>query len=183
MIHARHTGLNVYSLADSLKFYVDTLGMTINETRTEQGEYIDKLTGIEGTLQHWAKVRTDDGYLLELVQWVRPEVWIPERPILSVAYSDPRINHLCFQVDTVEDVRLLLLNEHYTCREIQTDPPGKVKNFAAYDPDGNIVEFVEVLKTTEPNGDITEMTFTFIGNLESFNRDALKRDDGACRAD
>jgi len=36
----------------------------------------------------------------------------------------------------------------FFAREIQTDPPGKVRNFSGYDPDGNIVEFVELLDST-----------------------------------
>jgi len=143
MIRSRHTGINVYSLADSLKFYVDTLGMTLAECRTETGPYIDTLTGIDGTLQHWAKVSTDDGYLLELVQWVRPD---PSCRCTHSGYDTDGINHLCFQVDSVDNVHETLTLGGYEARTIQTDPPGKVKNFSAFDPDGNIVEFVEVLE-------------------------------------
>lgn len=144
MIKSRHTGINVSDLVKSLEFYVDTLEMTVVENRTEQGEYIDRLTGIQGTLQHWVKVSTDDGYLLELVRWLDPGsigAAISDRK----PYDRPGINHLCFQVDSVEGIHSRLTESGYATNPIQTDPPGKVKNFSAYDPDGNIVEFVEVL--------------------------------------
>lgn len=139
MIKSRHTGINVSDLADSLEFYVDILGMVVRECRVETGDYIDMLTGIEGTLQMWAKVSTDDGYLLELVQWIKPTC--NRRPTFEASYDDVRINHICFEVDDVRAVYDRLTEKN----TIQTDPPGKVKNFSAYDPDGNIVEFVEVL--------------------------------------
>ena len=51
MIKSRHTGINVSNLVESLKFYVDLLGMLIVEKRTEEGLYINLLTGIDGVLQ------------------------------------------------------------------------------------------------------------------------------------
>ena len=142
----RHTGFNVRSLAESLKYYHDTLGLEIAEVRTEgPNEYIDKLTCIQGVVQHWAKVRCSDGYLLELVEWVKPDFYVPDT-LVPQSYNDLGINHICFQVDSVDEVHKLLVDADYACRQIQTDPPGRVKNFSGYDPDGNIVEFVEVLE-------------------------------------
>ena len=48
-------------------------------------------------------------------------------------------------MDSVDEVEKALRDGDYACGKIQTDPPGRVKNFSCYDPDGNIVEFVEVL--------------------------------------
>ena len=143
MIESRHTGLNVKSLADSLAFYVDTLGLAISKLYTEpEGEYIDTLTGIEGTIQHWAKVGTDDGYLLELVQWVQPSL----KRGKPVRYNARGVNHICFQVDDVEAYMDRLLDAGYDCQPIQLDPPGNVKNFVTRGPDNEIVELVEVLE-------------------------------------
>ena len=147
MIRSRHTGINVSDLTDSLEFYVHTLGMTVVESRVEEGAYIDTLTGIKGTVQFWVKVSTDDGYVLELVEWEKPvpEEWSPfyedGKPTSCDRYNVYGINHICFEVDDVQAVYDRLTDKN----TIQTDPPGKVKNFSAYDPDGNIVEFVEVL--------------------------------------
>ena len=142
MIRARHTGLNVTSLADSLKFYVETLGLEIDKLYSEPpGPYIDTLTGITGTVQHWAKVRTHGGYLLELVQWVEPKLGDAPPPV----YNGRGVNHLCFQVDNVDGYLARLSDRGYRCRPIQLDPPGKVKNFVTFGPDGEIVELVEVL--------------------------------------
>jgi catechol 2,3-dioxygenase-like lactoylglutathione lyase family enzyme len=51
MIYGRHAGINVLDIEASLHFYEQALLMTVVERRTEQGEYIDKLTMIPGTLQ------------------------------------------------------------------------------------------------------------------------------------
>ena len=143
VIYGRHTGINVRDLGEALRFYVEVCGMRAVDARIEVGDYIDNLTSVKDTLQIWAKVETTDGYQLELVQWIRPlhlATW-PKKE----KYNRPGINHLCFRVS---DAALMYGKlQDAGCRRgvIQTDPPGKVKNFHAYDPDGNIVEFVEVL--------------------------------------
>ena len=135
MIYGRHTGINVRSMGAALVFYVDHLGMKIAEARTEKpGAYIDGLTGIAGTVQHWVKVETTDGYQLELVQWVLPlhlATWPNEEK-----YNRPGINHLCFRVSDAVGLRDRLATFGYRVGKLQLDPPGAVRNFHAHDGDG-----------------------------------------------
>jgi catechol 2,3-dioxygenase-like lactoylglutathione lyase family enzyme len=142
MIYGRHAGINVLDIEASLHFYEQALLMTVVERRTEQGEYIDKLTMIPGTLQHWVKVATDDGWMLELVQWETPKRYEGHQLIM---YDYPGLNHICFRVASVEVFHRALEVSGYKPTDIQTDPPGKVRNFVCRDPDGVICEFVEVL--------------------------------------
>lgn len=143
MIYGRHAGINVLSIEASLHFYVGALLMEISERRTEKGPYIDKLTGIEGTLQHWVKVATNDGWMLELVEWETPKRYEGHKLVM---YDYPGLNHICFRVASVDVFRAALEDSGYKPTEIQTDPPGVVRNFVCRDPDGVICEFVEVLE-------------------------------------
>ena len=52
---------------------------------------------------------------------------------------------MCLQVDDVEAMHRELTAAGVSCHPVQTDPPGKVKNMACYDPDGTIIELVQVL--------------------------------------
>ena len=170
MIYGRHTGINVSSLGKSVVFYCGVLGLHIEELRSEvPGKYIDTLTGIRGTVQHWAKVATDDGYLLELVQWVTDHAdnfWTDGGVI---RYDKPGINHLCFRVDDITQMYERLVAEDCEVSDIQTDPAGKVKNCHTYDPDGNIVELVEVFKRVRQTGDkfadYEQSTFTTVDSV------------------
>ena len=138
----RHTGVNVTNLDRSVAFYT-SLGFVVAECRHEEGPYIDVLTGLENVRLDWVKVRAPNGVLIELVQFQRP------LRLMQFAgdrdYADLGINHLCFQVDDVEAMRRDLTAAGVRCHSVQTDPPGKVKNMACYDPDGTIVELVEAL--------------------------------------
>ena len=90
----------------------------------------------------WVKVGAPNGVLVELVKF-----WSPDHARSSSQrdYATIGCNHLCFQVDAAEALYATLTAAGVRCHSVQTDPPGRVKNFACYDPNGTIVELVEVL--------------------------------------
>lgn len=140
MIEFRHVGYNVKSLAKSLHFWCDTLGGEIDKLYSEpRGLYIDTLTGLDGVVQHWAKVWVGD-CLLELVQWVEPGIRRGKSK-----YNVRGINHICLTVDDAFYYYDKLSDAGYDCQQVQDDPPGNVMNFVCRGPDNEIVEFVEVL--------------------------------------
>ena len=103
MIEFRHVGYNVKSLAESLTFWCDTLGGEKDKLYSEpRGKYIDTLTGLDGVVQHWAKVWVGD-CLLELVEWVEPKVKSRRQ-----RYNHRGINHICFKVDSALAYRTML---------------------------------------------------------------------------
>ena len=137
----RHTGVNVTDLARSVAFY-ESLGFVVVERRHEEGAYIDALTGLSNVSLDWVKVEAPNGVLLELVRFRCPD----RVRRFSSDYASIGCNHLCLQVDNVEAMHRELSAAGVRCHPVQTDPPGKVKNMACYDPDGTIIELVEVLK-------------------------------------
>ena len=138
----RHTGVNVTNLGLAVDFYCDLLGLRVVERRTETGRYIDALTGLEGVLLHWAKVGGPDGVLLELVEFAsKKHVKVSKKR----DYATIGCNHLCFTVTGIEDYERRCKAAGVRTHPIQTDPPGKVRNMVCYDPDGTIIELVEVL--------------------------------------
>jgi catechol 2,3-dioxygenase-like lactoylglutathione lyase family enzyme len=138
----RHTGVNVTHLGRAIDFYCDLLGLTLVERRTEQGRYIDGLTGLEGVLLHWAKVGSPDGILIELVQFASKKHIKPSK---RRDYATIGCNHLCFTIQGIEKLYAKLTEAGVRCHPIQQDPPGKVRNMVCYDPDGTIIELVEPL--------------------------------------
>ena len=138
----RHTGVNVTHVGRSIDFYCDLLGLKLVERRSEQGRYIDALTGLEGVLLHWAKVGSPDGILIELVQFASKKHVKAAKPR---DYATIGCNHLCFRVEGIDAMYAKLIEAGVTCHAIQQDPPGKVRNMVCYDPDGTIIELVEVL--------------------------------------
>ncbi len=136
----RHTGINVVNLERSVKFYTDMLGLDVIEERHEEGGYLDTLTGIEGARLDWVKVGAPNGVLLELVCW-SSDVRLPDMR----DYATVGINHLCFRVAGIDFLAQRLDAAGIRTHPVQTDPPGRVKNMVCYDPDGTIIELVEVL--------------------------------------
>ena len=138
----RHTGVNVTDIAKALHFYTALLGLTIVERRTEHGSYIDALTGLPDVTLDWVKVGSPNGVLIELVKF-----WSQGHRRMSGHrdYATIGCNHLCLHVDDVEAIHRDLIAAGVRCHPVQTDPLGRVKNMACYDPDGTIVELVQVL--------------------------------------
>jgi catechol 2,3-dioxygenase-like lactoylglutathione lyase family enzyme len=69
------------------------------------------------------KVATDDGWMLEVVQWETPKRYEGHQLIM---YDYPGLNHICFRVASVEVFHRALEVSGYKPTDIQTDPPGGV---------------------------------------------------------
>ena len=65
----RHVGFVVKDLEESLLFYQGILGLELYKRFTEEGEFIDSLTGIKDVKLEWAKVIIPNGGLIELLQY------------------------------------------------------------------------------------------------------------------
>jgi len=141
ILAARHTGVNVTDLGRALAFYHGLLGLAVVERRRERGAYIDTLTGLDDVTLDWVKVGAPNGVLVELVQFSGLHVRVAE----FRDYATIGCNHLCFTVDDVATTHAALTAAGVPCHPVQTDPPGRVRNMVCYDPDGTIIELVEVL--------------------------------------
>jgi catechol 2,3-dioxygenase-like lactoylglutathione lyase family enzyme len=96
----RHTGLVVSDLILSLGFYRDLLGFNVCNQAVEEGEYIEKVVGIEGAKLKWAKLKAPDGSLIELIQYLsHPE---QNRPVVNNPSNRPGSSHIAFTVDDID---------------------------------------------------------------------------------
>ena len=68
IIKTRHTGLVVKDIDKSIKFY-EELGLEVWKREFEKGEFLSKVVGINGAEIETAKLKIDDGSLLELLEY------------------------------------------------------------------------------------------------------------------
>ncbi|OGS08941.1 MAG: hypothetical protein A2270_04550 [Elusimicrobia bacterium RIFOXYA12_FULL_51_18] len=142
---ARHTGLVVSNLNRSLDFYSGVLGLEVVGRKKEKGPYIDSVVGIKGVELEWIKLRTQDGYIIELLNYI-------SHPDTSSASAPARSNrlgcsHVAFTVNDIDPLYEKLTAEGFACNsKPQVSPDGKVKVMYAHDPDGIILELVQEIK-------------------------------------
>lgn len=141
----RHVGFVVKDLEESLLFYQGILGLELYKRFTEEGEFIDSLTGIKNVKLEWAKLIIPNGGLIELLQYhSHPDSF-------SEAFSKSPSNKVgCSHVAlTIKDLSKLyseIISKGYTCKsQPLLAPGGKAKILYCHDPDGSIIELIEDL--------------------------------------
>jgi len=145
VISFRHTGIVVRDINRSLDFYQNILGLKLFKRAVEKGDIIDNVTGIEGVELEWIKLKTPDNGLIELLEYKsQPE----KRSEIEFQKSNKfGCSHIAL---TVSDINLLydkLVELDLEPKsKPQTSSDGFVKLMYGYDPDGNIIEFVEEIK-------------------------------------
>lgn len=141
----RHTGLVVRDIEASLKLYRDLLGLAPFSGNVEEGEYIEKVTGIKGAKLKWVKLKAPDGNLLELLQYLAPRP-AQEKPAPSPS-DKLGCSHVAFTVKDIDSLYGTLLNNGYHCNSSpNVSPDKKAKVMYCHDADGIIVELVEELR-------------------------------------
>jgi len=142
---ARHTGLVVSDLDRSLGFYGGLLGLEVVDRKKEKGAYIDSVTGIKGVELEWIKLRTQDGYIIELLNYISHPDSVPEgAPARSNRLG---CSHVAFTVEDIDSLYKTLTAKGYACNSLpQASPDGKVRIMYAHDPDGIILELVQEVK-------------------------------------
>ena len=138
----RHTGIVVRDLIKTANFY-RALGFVEDNRASEQGAFINQVTGLKNTKLEWVKLKSPDGYVLELLQYRSH----PESTEITKQKSNKLgCSHIAFGVDNIEK----------TCEIIEkiggsivnlpslTDDK-KVKVAYCHDVEGVLMEIVEVL--------------------------------------
>jgi len=138
----RHTGIVVRDLEKTANFY-RALGFVDDNQALEEGEFIDQVTGLENTKLEWIKLKTPDGYILELLQYHSH----PENTEITQQKSNKLgSSHMAFSVDNIDRI----------CEKIEqlggfiVNPPAltndkKIKVAYCHDLEGVLMEIVEVL--------------------------------------
>lgn len=138
----RHTGFVVRDLERSLVFY-SALGLQIWQRKLETGPYIDTVVGIPCVCLEWAKLRTSDGVMIELLQYhSHPE----QKANVRALVNQVGCSHVAFTVNNIKNIIDLILSLGGTV----INPPAiscdsKFLVSYCYDPDGILIELVEEL--------------------------------------
>lgn len=138
----RHAGIVVSDLEKALYFYRDLLGLKVDKQMDETGDYIDRISGLKNVKVTTVKLAADDGNLIELLYY---------HPHLGKANTNKGIcqigiSHVAFTVEDldVEYERLSKMGVQFNSPP-QTSLDSYAKVTFCKDPDGSLVELVEVL--------------------------------------
>jgi catechol 2,3-dioxygenase-like lactoylglutathione lyase family enzyme len=138
-----HVGVVVEDLAAAVAFFVE-LGLELEGEATVEGEWVDRLVGLEGVRADMAVVRTPDGHgRVELSTFHTPAATsaAPRAPV-----NTPGIPRLTFAVDAVDDV-LDRLRGHGADLVGEVAQYGDVYRYCyVRGPDGVIIGLVEDLR-------------------------------------
>jgi glyoxylase I family protein len=142
ILATRHTGIVVADMEASLRFWRDVMGLTVVADFWEDGDYINTLQHLTGVRLHMIKLCAPDGSLIELL---KDEAHLTP-PLLHNDLCDRGIRHIAFTVaDVGESWRIL---SEYGCQVLSnpiTSPDSRARLFFARDPEGNLLEIVQML--------------------------------------
>lgn len=142
-----HAAVSTIDLERALKFYRDLLGFEIvQEFSWPKGsKYFDRVSGLKDTSGK-AAMLTAGNAMIELFQFESPSPKSsdPNRPV-----CDHGITHICLYVEDIdaEYSRLKAGGMSFHC------PPqkkGAMNVIYGRDPDGNVIELMEVLSSDNP---------------------------------
>jgi len=142
ILATRHTGIVVTDMERSLRFWRDVMGLKVAVDFREKGVFIDTVQGLSGVDLRMIKLTAPDGSIIELLQDAAHPTPVAERNRLC----DRGIRHVAFTVADIE-TSWTRLNEA-GCEVLSApvaSPDGKVRLFFARDPEGNLMELVQML--------------------------------------
>jgi catechol 2,3-dioxygenase-like lactoylglutathione lyase family enzyme len=139
----RHIGIVVTDMEKSLKFYRDLLGLKIKSLVDEEGQFLDNMLAHENVKNKVAKLYAKNGNaLVELID-SKSYGNKKDRDFFTIGAS-----HFAFTVDNLEKTYDYLVKNgvKFTAPPQQT-PDGFAKVTFCEDPDGTLIELVEVINT------------------------------------
>lgn len=145
VLNTRHVGFVVLDLDKFIKFY-EGLGLTLVSRMIEEGDYIDKLVGLEGVKLEWAKLSISDGSLIELLQYHTHKQLVQKNDAFQLP-NRLGCSHIAFTVRCIDEaIEYICMSGGAIKNTHQTSPDGKVKVAYCFDMEGNILEIVQELK-------------------------------------
>lgn len=142
-VAVRHTGIVVSDLDRAVKFYVSLLGFTVKKESVESGTFLDNALALNGVEVVTVKMSAEDGNLIELICFKsHRRKKRKERDAASIGFT-----HIAFTVDNLdaEYERLSGYGVRFNAPP-QVSSDGYAKLTFCKDPDGNLIELVEVLE-------------------------------------
>jgi lactoylglutathione lyase len=149
ILATRHTGIVVSDMDAGLHFWRDVMGLQVVIDFWEEGDFIDTVQDLSGVKLHMIKLRAPDGSMVELLHDSHHQGGQPAEPELC----DLGIRHMAFTVaDVAAAHRELCAAGCRVLSEPTTAPDGKARLFFARDPEGNLIEIVQVLTNENQAG-------------------------------
>ena len=142
MTKVRHIGITVTNLDKMLHFYQDLLGFSNAKIALERGTYIDNFSALKDVEVTTAKLSNgSDDIMIELLKYHSHEGSSFPREIINSG-----ISHFALTVDDLEELYKKATSEGVVFNSPPQCPPdGKVLVAFCRDPEGNLIELVEVL--------------------------------------
>ena len=140
----RHTGIIVTKMDRALEFYRDLLGMEVVLDKEQEGEYFAKVVALEGVRMRVVMLQVPDGNKVELFEFYSHPKKAPEK----VETSDIGCSHIAIAIDDLDAAyeKFSQKGIQFNCPPIMS-PDGYAKVAYCHDPDGTIIELVQILDT------------------------------------
>ena len=143
VIGVRHLGIVVKDLNRAMWFYKELLGLELQRRMVENGPCIDTVLALGGVEVETVKLRAKEGITqIELVSFRSHPVSLLENVRTLIAGP----THVAFTVDDLDKLYVDMSSAgiEFNCPP-QVSPDGKVLLTYCKDPDGTLVELVEIL--------------------------------------
>jgi catechol 2,3-dioxygenase-like lactoylglutathione lyase family enzyme len=136
----RHTGIVVNDLNLMTNFY-KKLGFKDYLKNIEEGEFIDQVTGLDQVSLEYTKLKSPDGFILELLKYhSHPQ----DKQIQTSLSNNLGCSHVAYTVEDINYAIEKIINSGGSiCNSPATTYDGKHKVAYCYDPEGVIMEIVE----------------------------------------
>ena len=142
VISFRHTGIIVQDMDKAVHFYEGILGFEIIQKYNDSSQYINDVLGINQAKISMVKLKTKDGYIIELLKYINHPT-----EYLSAPFYNVGICHLAFTIDNADQMYKKLQKEGIEVISKPLLSSEKIaKVFFCIDPNGIRIELVEMLE-------------------------------------
>ena len=141
MKNIRHMGLVVSDMEKALYFYRDLLGLKIQGTTNEEGNFINQLLNKEDIKLKTVKLSTDDNTTrIELLEFSNPK----SNQNKKIELFNTGFTHVAFTVDNLDEIYMHLKNGgvQFNCPP-KLSPNGMLKVTFCRDFEGNYLELTQ----------------------------------------
>lgn len=141
MKNIRHVGLVVSDIKKALEFYRDLLGLKIQGTTDEKGDFINQMFAKENIELKTIKLSADDNATrIELLEFSNPK----SNQNKKIELINSGFTHIALTVNNLDEMylRLRKADVKFNCQP-KLSPNGKLKIAFCRDFEGNYLELTE----------------------------------------
>lgn len=147
-ISFRHSAIVVKDIISARNFYENILGFVFVGEKTESGEFIESIVGLDNVKVYWVKLKAKNGIILELLQYYSPQSQFDANDGLEYQLANKfGHSHIALTVEDIDSLveKLKKAGIKFINRPIFNDER-TAKLCYAYDTEGNILELVQESK-------------------------------------